>query len=116
PGRSVAWYQRAAEQALKANDLGAAIERAELGVTAGAVGERAGALRLIQAEGHVWRGELALAERCALDAAADLPIGGAGWLRAQGQAVVAAAKLGKLDEVEAQVREVSGVAPDFGAR
>ena len=116
PGRSVAWYQRAAEQALKANDLGAAIERAELGLTAGAAGERAGALRLIQAEGHVWRGELALAERCAREAAADLPVGGAPWLRAQGQAVVAAAKLGKLDEVEAQVREVSGVAPDFGAR
>jgi len=116
PGRSVAWYQRAAEQALKANDLGAAIERAELGVTAGASGERAGALRLIQAEGHVWRGELALAERCALEAAANLPVGCAGWLRAQGQAVVAAAKLGKLDEVEAQVRQVSGVAPDFGAR
>jgi tetratricopeptide (TPR) repeat protein len=116
PGRSVAWYQRAAEQALKANDLGAAIERAELGVTAGAAGERAGALRLIQAEGHVWRGELALAEHCALLAAADLPVGGAAWLRAQGQAVVAAAKLGKLDDVEAQVREVSRVAPDFGAR
>jgi tetratricopeptide (TPR) repeat protein len=116
PTRSVGWYLRAAEQALKANDLGAAIERAELGMAGGATGEQAGALRLIQAEGHVWRGELALAERRALEAAGSLPPGGAPWLRALAQAVVAAAKLGKLDEVEAQVHEVSRVVPDFGAR
>jgi tetratricopeptide (TPR) repeat protein len=85
-------------------------------MTCGAAGEIAGALRLIQAEGHVWRGELVVAERRALEAAGALSPGGAAWLRALGQATVAAAKLGKLDEVEAMVREVSGVAPDFGAR
>jgi serine/threonine protein kinase/tetratricopeptide (TPR) repeat protein len=116
PGRSVCWYQRAAEQALKANDLAAAIDRAELGMSAGAAGEIACALRLIQAEGHVWRGELALAEQRALDAAADASPGSALWLRAQGHAIVAAAKHGKLDEVEAQVRAVSDVVPDLGAR
>jgi tetratricopeptide (TPR) repeat protein len=116
PTRSVAWYLRAAEHALNANDLVAAIERAERGIEGGAAGEQAGALRLIQAEGHVWRGELAQAERCALEAAACLSAGSAIGLRAQGQAVVAAAKLGKLDEVEAQVHEVSRIAPDFGAR
>jgi tetratricopeptide (TPR) repeat protein len=116
PGRSICWYQRAAEQALKANDLAAAIERAELGMTCGAAGEVACALRLIQAEGHVWRGELALAELRALEATSDLSPGSAAWLRAQGQAIVAAAKHGKLDEVEQQVREVSRVAPDLGAR
>ena len=116
PARSVAWYLRAAEHALNANDLSAAIERAERGIEGGAAGEQAGSLRLIQAEGHVWRGELALAECRALEAAAYLPRGSAGGLRAQGQAVIAAAKLGRLDEVEAQVREVSCIAPDFGAR
>ncbi len=116
PGRSIAWYRRAAEDALKANDLAAAIERAERGVEGGAAGEQAGALRLIQAEGHVWRGELVMAERCALEAAAQLSPGSALGLRALGQAVVAAAKLGKLDEVEAQVGEVSRIVPDFGAR
>ena len=58
-----------------ANDLVAAIERAELGIAGGAAGELAGKLRLIAAEAHVWRGELAEAERRALAAAADLPVG-----------------------------------------
>ena len=116
PAHSITWYHRAAEQALKANDLGAAIERAEMGMACGASDEVAGALRLIQSEGHIWRGELALAEHRALDAATCLQPGSASWLRALGQAIVAAAKLGKLDEVEAKVREVSAVAPDFGAR
>ncbi len=42
------WYERAAAQALRANDLGAAIERAELGIASGAAGEPAGKLRLIR--------------------------------------------------------------------
>jgi tetratricopeptide (TPR) repeat protein len=106
PGRAVRWYERAAAQALKANDLAAAIERAELGMSSGASGEVAGALRLVQAEGHVWRGELEEAEQRALEAAAQLPPGSAAWLRAQGQVIVAAAKRGKLDLVEQQVRAV----------
>jgi tetratricopeptide (TPR) repeat protein len=116
PGRAVRWYERAAEQALKANDLTAAIERAELGISCGAVGEDAGALRLIEAEGHVWRGEFAEAERRALEAAAARAPGSASWLRAVGSAIVSAAKQGKLDVVEEQVRRVSQVQPEAGGR
>jgi tRNA A-37 threonylcarbamoyl transferase component Bud32/tetratricopeptide (TPR) repeat protein len=107
PARAVRWYEQAAAQALAANDLGAAIERAELGMASGAAGEGAGALRLIQAEGHVWRGELEEAERRAQEATALLPAGSAAWLRAQGQVIVASAKRGKLDLVEAQARLVA---------
>jgi tetratricopeptide (TPR) repeat protein len=106
PARAVPWYERAAAEALRANDLGAAIERAEMGLASGASGEPAGQLLLIEAEGHVWRGELADAERRALDAAAALPAGGPAWLRAHGQAIVAAAKRGHLDAVEQHVRLV----------
>ncbi|MEO8212331.1 MAG: protein kinase, partial [Myxococcales bacterium] len=67
PARSVRWYQKAAEQALNANDLAAAIARADLGLECGAGGELAGALKLTKAEAHVWRGELALAEERALE-------------------------------------------------
>jgi tetratricopeptide (TPR) repeat protein len=116
PGRAVRWYERAAEQALKANDLSAAIERAELGISCGAVGEDAGALRLIEAEGHVWRGEFAEAERRALEAAAARPPGSAAALRALGSALVSAAKQGKLDVVEELVRRASDVEPEAGAR
>ena len=116
PARAVRWYERAAEQALKANDLSAAIERAELGLECGATGEAEGALRLIQAEGHVWRGEFAEAERHALAAAAARASGSAVALRAIGSALVSAAKQGKLDVVEELVRRVSEVQPDAGAR
>jgi tetratricopeptide (TPR) repeat protein len=116
PARAVRWYERAAEQALKANDLAAAIERAELGISCGAVGEDAGALRLIEAEGHVWRGEFAEAERRALEAAAARAPGSASWLRAIGSAIVSAAKQGKLDVVEEQVARVGAVEPEPAAR
>jgi tetratricopeptide (TPR) repeat protein len=116
PARAVRWYERAAEQALKANDLSAAIERAELGLGCGATGEIAGALRLIEAEGHVWRGEFAEAERHAMAAASARAPGSAGALRAVGSALVSAAKQGKLDVVEELVALVSGVEPEAGAR
>jgi len=106
PSRAARWYERAAAQSLSANDLVAAIERAELGIAGGASGEQAGKLRLIAAEARVWRGELAEAERLALAAAADLPAGGAAWLRALAQAIVAAGKHGRLEAVEREVAEV----------
>jgi len=115
PARSIRWYRRAAEQALKANDLGAAVERAELGMACGARGEAASALRLVQSEAHVWRGEIGLAEERALEGAAALAPGSAGWFRAQGLAIIAAARQGKLDEVEARVLEVSRAVPEMGA-
>jgi len=116
PARAVRWYAQAAEQALKANDLAAAIERAELGITCGATGEVAGGLRLVQAEGHVWRGEYLLAEQRAQEASAELGAGSAAWLRAQGQAIIAAGKHGQLEHVEACVQAVREAIPEFGAR
>ncbi len=110
PARAVPCYERAAAQALAANDLGAAIDRAETGIQWGASAETIGRLRLIQAESHVWRGELAQAEGRALEAADALPWGGAEWLRARGQAIIAAAKRGSLDVVEEQVRQVEAAA------
>jgi tetratricopeptide (TPR) repeat protein len=110
PARAVPWYERAAAEALRANDLAAAIERAEIGIASGAEGEAAGQLLLVQSEGHVWRGELADAERRALEAASALAPGGPAWLRAHAQAIVAAAKQGHLDAVEQHVRLV-GEAP-----
>jgi tetratricopeptide (TPR) repeat protein len=118
PARAVRWYERAAAEALRANDLGAAIERAGMGMASGACAEEAGALRLIQSEAHVWRGELAEAERQALAAADALAPGSAAWLRAQGGAIIAAGKHGRLDVVERQVGLVGDMAaaPDATAR
>ena len=95
---------RGASRRSSANDLGAAIERAERGSPSGAARREPGALRLIQAEAHVWRGELAEAERQALAAARALAPGGAAWCAPQGEAIIAAGKHGRLDVVEQQVR------------
>jgi tetratricopeptide (TPR) repeat protein len=118
PARAVRWYERAAAEALRANDLAAAIERAEMGMASDATAEAAGQLRLIQAEAHVWRGELDAALARALEGAAALTPGGAPWLRAQSQAIIAAAKHGRLDVVERQVGLVGETlcAPEAAAR
>src|SRR5262249_34375009 len=63
--RAAAAYVRASMQALGANVLGGAIERAERAAALGAEGETLGALRLLQAEAYQWRGRTADAERCA---------------------------------------------------
>jgi tetratricopeptide (TPR) repeat protein len=115
PARSVRWYRRAAEQALEASDLEAAIERADKGVASGAEPDDRGALRLIQAEAHVWRGELAPAEARALEASALLAAGSAPWFRAVTQAVLAAGKLGGFDRVEGWVDPASAASIAPGA-
>src|SRR5262249_20145696 len=110
PGRALRWYHRAAEQALEANDLAAAVERADQGVACGATGHDLGALRLVQAEAHVWRGELALAEERSVEATALLEHGSAAWSRAVAQAPSPAGKLGRYEGVEVWVREAGKVA------
>ncbi len=93
PERAARWYRRAAEKALEANDLPAAIERAERGVTPGAGPEDLGALRLVQAESHLWLGQLPAAVARGREAAALLPPGSAVWYRAVQFLVRAATKL-----------------------
>jgi eukaryotic-like serine/threonine-protein kinase len=112
PLRSVPWYRRAAEQALEANDLAAAIARAEDGIAcAGGAGPEVGRLRMLQAEAHVWRGELALAAERGGEAAALLEAGGEAWFRAVAKVVLAAGKLGDLDLVESWIEPVTTAAP-----
>ena len=103
----------------------AAIQRAAHGLdclaTVVSVGSRdhrqvKGRLRLVQAEAHLWRGEHAVAERAAAEAARSLDPGSAGWLRAASHAIVAVGRQGRLDEMDAWVAQVTGVMPDAGAR
>ncbi|HET6149375.1 MAG TPA: protein kinase [Polyangia bacterium] len=125
PEQAAAWYEQAAIHALASNDLGAAIERAAVGLEALAAmpaearrdQRAAGArLRLVQAEAHLWRGEHAETERAAGEAAGALEPGSARWLRAAAHAIIAVGRQGKLDEMDAWVAQVTGVLPDAGAR
>ncbi|WP_437951539.1 protein kinase [Sorangium sp. So ce296] len=100
PARAAAAYLRAAQHALEGNDLGAAIARAERGLACAPEPAVVGALRLVQAEAHVWRGDLALAEERGTAAVEHLTPGSAPWFTAVAQVVAAASKLGGFDRVE----------------
>jgi tetratricopeptide (TPR) repeat protein len=115
PGRAAAWYRRAAEDALAGNDLEAALARAERGAACGADPEDLGALRLVEAEAHAWRGEFTQAEERANDAVALLTPGSAAWYRAITQATTAAGKLGALDRSEAWIGPMCAATPAEGA-
>jgi eukaryotic-like serine/threonine-protein kinase len=117
------WYRRAAEQALKANDLAGAIVRAGLGLTAlgtntpdAQAGEMRGALSLVQAEAQRWRGELSRAESSGTAALALLAPGSALWFRAAGQTIVALGSQGKSQDLGALVAKVRAVEPQLEAR
>ncbi|WP_437985241.1 protein kinase domain-containing protein [Sorangium sp. So ce117] len=115
PGRAAAWYRRAAEQALRGNDLLAAIRRAERGLACGATEAEAGGLLLVDAEARVWRGDFAVAEQRALDAVALFEPGSPSWYSAVTWVVTAAGKQGAFDRVESWVATARGASPREGA-
>ncbi|MFO0761991.1 MAG: protein kinase [Byssovorax sp.] len=98
--RAAQWFERAAEQALAGNDLGAAIALADRAEARGAAGEALGRLHLVRASAHRWRGELGEAEESALAAMSLLPEDSRPWLTAVHDAVSAAAKLGHNDRLK----------------
>jgi predicted ATPase len=116
------WYRRAAEQALKANDLAGALSRVELGLAAlghdadAQASELRGALCLARAEAHRWRSEIAQAEGAGLEALGLLVPGSSMWFRAAGQTIVALGSQGKVHELGALVAEVRAVEPQLEAR
>jgi tetratricopeptide (TPR) repeat protein len=114
--RAVRWYRRAAEQALEANELAAALSRCELCEASGAAGAELGGVRLVQAEAHVWRGELETAEARGREAMDLLDLGGAPWFRAVHHVVNTSARLGGLDRMEYMVELAMAVTPARGAR
>ena len=116
-------YHRAAEQALKANDLDGAIARAGLGLGAlgaeahdGHDGEVQGALLLVQAEAHRWRGELGQAESAGHAALGRLAPGSPMWFRAAGQIILALGSQGRAQELGALIAQVRAVEPQLEAR
>jgi len=116
--QAIAWYRNAAEQALGASDLAAAIDRAERAIRCGADGQTLGALRLLQAEALGWRGDLALAEQRGLEAMRCLPRGSALWCVAAGELATASGKLGHVDRLAAlgDALLAPGAPEPFGAQ
>ncbi|WP_437284520.1 protein kinase domain-containing protein [Sorangium sp. So ce406] len=116
PARAAEAYLRAAEEALRGGDLAAALARAERGIGCGAAGDAAGRLRLVQAEAHVWRGELSLAVERGMEASERLAVGSAAWFSAIAQVVIATSKVGQLDELERWTALAAGAVPAADAQ
>jgi tetratricopeptide (TPR) repeat protein len=93
--RAAIWYAAAARTALDRNDLDAAIARADRAVEMGAGGAALGAMRLLQAEAHRYRGHKLDALRCAEEAASLLSTGSREHDEALGEAATACAALGR---------------------
>jgi eukaryotic-like serine/threonine-protein kinase len=99
PARAASGYQRAAAQALSANDFGAVLSCAERALALGASGEARGELALLLAEALRWRGELAEAGRWAGEALSALPVGSSAWYTAVGEAAWVALSLGQPERL-----------------
>ena len=97
--RAIGWYRRAAEQAYEGNDLDALLARAARGVACGAHGEDLGALRLLQAEAHRWRGEPTEAEQRSSEAMERLREGTALWYGAAREVIFASSVIGRIDRL-----------------
>ncbi len=82
PLRAAAWFDRAAAQALDANDFRAAASRADRGLASGATGALRGSLLVQKAEAHGHLAESDTALEAALEALELLPSFGKGWFDA----------------------------------
>jgi tetratricopeptide (TPR) repeat protein len=114
--RALAWYERAASQALGGNDFAAAIHRARRAMDCGAEGERLGALLAIQAEAHRWLGAFEEAGQRFHEALALLTPGTALWYETASELVSARVRLGRLDGLDALVGELADEAIGAGAK
>ncbi|WP_437521155.1 protein kinase [Sorangium sp. So ce726] len=116
PSRAADAYLRAAEEALRGGDLPAVIERAERGIGCGAAPEVAGRLRRVQAEAHLWRGDVSKALERGLEAIERLEYGSTEWYSATSHVVFASFKLGRFDETVRWTNVAAGTVPMVDAQ
>ncbi|WP_437912335.1 protein kinase [Sorangium sp. So ce302] len=116
PEKAAEWYLRAADKALRGNDLAEAIACAERGIACRPDPAAVGALRLVEAEALLWRGEPALAEQRGIEATRHLAPGSVAWFSAFTQLAGAGHKQGHYERVERWMMVVLGTEPLDGAR
>ncbi|WP_437740654.1 protein kinase [Sorangium sp. So ce1504] len=116
PEKAAEWYLRAADKALRGNDLAEAIACAERGIACRPDPAAVGALRLVEAEALLWRGEPALAEQRGIEATRHLVPGSVAWFSAFTQLAGAGHKQGHYERVERWMMVVLGTEPLDGAR
>jgi eukaryotic-like serine/threonine-protein kinase len=112
PGEAVPFFVRAAEDALEAGDFAGALDIAEQGVACGARGVTLGALRIVQAQAHRWRGEILPQIQRSEEAMSLLPAGDRSWYEAAAHVVGARSDRGEICALEAFARMLQRGIPD----
>ena len=110
PDRAAAHYLRAAEQAYESEDLEAALRCSTRGLACTQDRATIGALRLVEASVHDWRGENLEAARLGREAMTLLPHGPAWHLAATCVAVVCR-RMGARDDLVAVANELAALSP-----
>jgi len=110
--KAALWFERASEQALRGNDLDAAIARAGRGLACGASGELRAALLMRSGEAHAWRGDTAALLACSNEALHLAAPGGRVWHDALAGKLYGAARLAQPEVLLEAVTGVREVEPD----
>jgi ATP/maltotriose-dependent transcriptional regulator MalT len=118
PDRAVAWFRRAAEQALEGGDLEAVTLGTGRALACNATGATRGALLTMQGYIHTWRTNYGAAAACYRDALPELSPSLVHWYSAIGGALYAAVSLGHdarvaelIDALRAGLRESGDKVP-----
>ncbi len=108
-------YLGAAEQSLESSDLAGAIDLAERGVRLGATGELRGALRLVQAQAHHWRGNSEAMQSAAVEASSLLRREDPRWADAMTLLAVAKQRLGSTRDLTSVAEDLVAMLAEDGA-
>jgi eukaryotic-like serine/threonine-protein kinase len=111
PASAMRWYRRAAEQALGGDDFAAVLTATYRAVALGAGGEELGALSVLSAEAHRWRGEFPDAAECAQDGLRRLPAGSPRWFDAVDEGAFAAGAQGKHEALVTLFHHIDHLPP-----
>jgi len=111
PEEAISWYRKAAEQALGGDDFAAVLTATYRAVALGAGGETLGALSVLSAEAHRWRGEFPDANECAHDALRRLPAGASLWFAAVEEAATASGAQGLHERLVALFHTIEQLPP-----
>ncbi|WP_428263521.1 serine/threonine-protein kinase PknK [Haliangium sp.] len=94
-------YLQAAEDALDSSDFDAAVAMAERGIACGASGVELGALRRVQMEERIWRGNEAEVVALGIEVMSLLRRGDRAWFDVAGEMAITYGKRGELEQLEA---------------
>ncbi len=116
PAAAAGHWQRAAHQAMAGNDLDVVLSHIRRALACGPEPAQRGALLILEAEAHRWRGELVEGEAAALAARAELEPWTPDYYQATAEAAVQASRRGNRERAESLAQSLFEREPPASAR